>query len=314
MALGTLSLTPLGPKAEKYATELSEDSIKTFLALRVINAGLSLAQEVEFTGSVGVLSGSAQPLKVLEPLDDAVEYLSTAIFITGSLAIVVALTLSIAGPIGLFVLGFGIVSLGIAHSSRLAPPMRQWVSRTSIQAARIGASIYALVIAFALASHADALVGDAAWEKHESVLNHVAAEMSAIGLEPDEEFGTLLKDTRVDEAANAGSSPQAEKAPTDEDSGILATITDIGRSTAETASSLYDGTREAATGVVTTIRDGAGQAVSWSRVSAQAAEVILSNANELMIAFFAILSAYIFKLIALPLLAFVVLSRLIGRR
>ena len=192
MIMGIFDFTPLGSRADQYAKELSRDSIQTFLALRVVNAGLSLAQEVEFSGSIGVLSGSTQPLKTLEPLDDAVEYLSTAVFIAGSFAVVVASTLDVAGRLGLLALGFGLLLFGMSNSRYLSAKISAKAIAFSVQIMRAGASLYLLVISFALASVINQSIGDAAWSRHTEVLNQIADEMKAVGLQTHEDLSGLL--------------------------------------------------------------------------------------------------------------------------
>lgn len=310
LLMGIFGITPLGSKADEYAAELSEDSIKTFLALRVVNAGLSLAQEVEFTGSIGVLSGSARPLKILEPLDDAVEYLSTAVFIAGSFALVVASILQIAGPIGLSVLGFGLIMIGINGSKFIPEKFSSRLEGFSTQVMITGALLYFVVLSFAFASVINKSIGDAAWSRHAALLNQVAEEMNAIGMSADEDLSRLLSDADY-EAIDEPLPTLDLKNSADESSGVINKLTNFGRSTVKTAGEFYDDTREAASDAVTSIREGAGRAVHWSRVSAQAAEIILKNADDLMIAFFAILAAYMFKLMALPLMTFLILSRLL---
>ena len=306
--MGIFSVTPLGSKANDYAVELTEDSIQTFLTLRVVNAGLSLAQEVEFTGSIGSFSGSAQPLKILEPLDDAVEYLSTAVFIAGSFAAVVSSTLHIAGPVGLFILGFSLVLYGASNLINMPKPLSKRTRQFSVQMARVGSSLYLLVVSFALSSVMNSYIGDAAWSRHAAVLTEVAQQMNLIGLQADEDLSTLLDEPALNDAEPSEDDVTPDEQPSD---GILDAIGNFGLSTAEAAEDLFVSTREAAGDAIASVQKVAGRAAHWSRVSAKAAEVMFTHADDLMIAFFAILAAYIFKLLALPILAYLVLSRLI---
>jgi len=81
---------PLNAKAQGYAQGIATTSAATYVTLRTLNAFLSTAQELE-VGVAFIASGTAQPLKVLEPIDDTVERIAGLIFgvmvATGVLAV-----------------------------------------------------------------------------------------------------------------------------------------------------------------------------------------------------------------------------------
>ena len=56
--------------ATEYTSDIAKDSAAVYLSLRGINAALSFVEEIEVNASVVVASGSVQPFKVLEPIDD----------------------------------------------------------------------------------------------------------------------------------------------------------------------------------------------------------------------------------------------------
>lgn len=81
---------PLTTRAQNYAQGIATTSAATYVTLRTLNAFLSTAQELE-VGLTFIASGTAQPLKVLEPIDDTVERIASLIFgvmvATGVLAV-----------------------------------------------------------------------------------------------------------------------------------------------------------------------------------------------------------------------------------
>lgn len=99
---------PLNREAQRYATTVSVASAGVYVTLRTLNAVLSTAQEVEVSGSAVVVSGSAQPLKVLEPVDDTIERIAGMVFLmlvaTGVLAVAI-------GPIG--AVGSGMIAVAL---------------------------------------------------------------------------------------------------------------------------------------------------------------------------------------------------------
>ena len=70
---------PLTGGAQRYATTVAASAGGVYLTLRSLNAFLSTAQEIEVGGTF-VVSGTAQPFKVLEPVDDTVERVAGLVF------------------------------------------------------------------------------------------------------------------------------------------------------------------------------------------------------------------------------------------
>ncbi len=81
---------PLNAQAQRYAHGIATTAAATYVTLRTLNAFLSTAQELE-VGVAFIAQGTAQPLKVLEPIDDTVERIAGLIFgvmvATGVLAV-----------------------------------------------------------------------------------------------------------------------------------------------------------------------------------------------------------------------------------
>ena len=105
---------PIARAAGDYASSVAAVSAATYVTLRTLNAVLSTAQEVEVGASVGV-SGTFQPGKVLEPVDDTIERIASVVFalmlVSGILAIAMA-------PIG----ALGSAMVAIACLFALAGP------------------------------------------------------------------------------------------------------------------------------------------------------------------------------------------------
>jgi hypothetical protein len=99
---------PATQGAQAYAGEVAAASAGVYVTLRTLNAVLSSAQEVE-VGAGLIVEGSAQPLKVLEPVDDTVERIAGTVFgvmvVTGVLAVAL-------GPV--WAVGWGMVAAALA--------------------------------------------------------------------------------------------------------------------------------------------------------------------------------------------------------
>lgn len=107
---------PLTRAAQAHAETVAAISAATYVSLRAVNAFLSAAQEVEVGGSL-VVSGSAQPLKVLEPIDDTIERIAGLIFLLMAVSGVLAVAM---GPVG----GIGWALVALAALCALVPRAR----------------------------------------------------------------------------------------------------------------------------------------------------------------------------------------------
>ncbi len=113
LALALVQAEPVSGPAERTAEQAAVAGLGVYVALRSVNAALSVAQEVEIGGSFGV-SANAQPLKILEPIDDTVERVAGAVFTVALLAGVLAIGV---GPVSS--LGFLLLAAGLAvHAVR----------------------------------------------------------------------------------------------------------------------------------------------------------------------------------------------------
>ena len=99
---GVTRFNPVVPPAEFAAAEIAAATAGVYVSLRVINAALSAAQEVEVGASVGAQVG-VQPLKVLEPVDDTVERVADVVFAVAAGAALVNVGLSPVAGLGLVV-------------------------------------------------------------------------------------------------------------------------------------------------------------------------------------------------------------------
>ena len=165
---GRGGLNPALPPAVAAAEEIAVVTAGVYVSLRVINAALSTAQEVEIGASIGA-QASLQPLKVLEPVDDTVERVAAVVFAVAAGAALAVVGLEPVAAIGLVVLGIGLIGFGAArlagHGSAAA---------ASLRAVRLGAALgLVLPLVFAggvwLGERATAPQWDAAMARLEAV-------------------------------------------------------------------------------------------------------------------------------------------------
>lgn len=99
---------PLTQTARDYAQGIATTAAGTYVTLRTLNAFLSTAQELEVGVSI-IASGNAQPLKMLEPIDDTIERIAGLVFGVMVATGVIAVSL---GPVG--TLGWALFALALA--------------------------------------------------------------------------------------------------------------------------------------------------------------------------------------------------------
>lgn len=94
---------PLTRQAQTYAASVATMAAATYVTLRTLNAFLSTAQELE-VGVSFIASGTAQPLKVLAPIDDTIERFAGLVFGVMVTTGVIAVALGPISAIGLALL------------------------------------------------------------------------------------------------------------------------------------------------------------------------------------------------------------------
>jgi len=174
-------VNPAVPIAEERASEIAAATASVYVSLRVINAALSAAQEIEVGGSIGV-QASAQPFRVLEPVDDTVERVSHVIFAIAAGAALMLVGLGPVASLGLVLLGIGSLGLAFADVSGSSK-----IQRSSLRAARLGLAFgLALPLVFAGGSWLGERMTQPQWDSAISQLDAVAAEARVLIGEGDE--------------------------------------------------------------------------------------------------------------------------------
>lgn len=100
-------VNPMVEGAERYAASVAVSAGGVYLTLRSLNAFLSTAQEVEVGGSF-VVSGTVQPLKALEPVDDTIERVASLVFFVMVATGILSVAMGPASALGFAMLGLGL--------------------------------------------------------------------------------------------------------------------------------------------------------------------------------------------------------------
>ncbi len=176
LALAAAAFYPANPvtrSAQTYAGTVAAASGGVYLTLRSLNAILSTAQEVEVGGAF-VVQGSAQPFKVLEPVDDTVERVAQLVFyvmvVTGVLAVAM-------GPVT--GIGFAMAALALTAGAFARAGSSGALGTLARRLGLYGAFLgLALPLSFLLSSLVADRMTQAIWDKHSTVVAEITANVA----------------------------------------------------------------------------------------------------------------------------------------
>jgi len=313
IVIGLLGFTNNGPfikGAKGYSQEIARSSATAYLSLRLINAAISFAEEVELGGSAMVLNGSAHPFKVLEPIDDAVERLSAAIFLVGAISGVLTVVLPMLGGVALVMIG---ASLAVLELSSLRFPGRNFLSNLLRGTARLGGLGFLIVIAFSISSWFADGVSNRAWGEYQRTLTNIAEQMPTLSPEdvpmPDAEQAIELED-------HAELVEPEEMDLAEEETGFFRKVGNGLKATSEgavnIASSAASGVSDLTTSAVDSVKGAASSATASYKKAKDILTVLTAESDNLVLALMGVFAAFLFKTVVCPILILIGLWKLTG--
>jgi hypothetical protein len=199
--------------AETSVREIAASMTGVYVSLRVINAALSAAQEIEVGASVGA-QATVPPLKVLEPVDDTVERVSDVVFAVAVGAAVATVGLTPVTALGALVLGGGLLVLA---AGLVWPNLPVGIADLARRAVRLGGAV-AVVLPLVVVAGLE--LGDrmtaGAQEDAYAVLNGVAQEAQVLIGQDTPDPGAIVEEPEgrflgrlLDSVSSAGETLQA---------------------------------------------------------------------------------------------------------
>ena len=163
-----VSINPINRAAERAADDLVASTTTTYIVLRLINASLSLVEAAHVQGTLAVVSAGVSPLKFVEPVDDTVERMATALFMVAAFSVLLSIAFNPVAAVGWAVLlaYFGLrawtESRQRARSEQALPEVGG--SRLPSYLLRTGISLsLVLPLAFVISVHLADLLTNSAW-------------------------------------------------------------------------------------------------------------------------------------------------------
>jgi len=316
IVLGTMGLTYNGPfikGAKEYTQEIAKSAATAYLSLRLINAAISFAEEVEVGGSIIAVNGSAQPFKVLEPIDDAVERLSTAIFVVGAVSGVLAVVLPVLGSATLVLIGGSLAILAALALSRLDFFGRTFLTNFSRGTARLGVLGFLIVVAFTISSWFADGVSNSAWGEYQRTLTSIAQQMPDLANAGLPEIDTHRESAPEEHTAII--EPEAIEGEK-EDAGILGKIGNglktTGDGVVNITSAAVAGMGDLTTSAVDGVRGAASSATMSYNNAKNILRVLTAQSDELVLSLMGVFAAFLFKTVVCPMLILAGLWKLLG--
>ncbi|MBF9061294.1 hypothetical protein HKCCSP123_19105 [Rhodobacterales bacterium HKCCSP123] len=178
LAIGLWELSGRGPlnpalaPASAAAEEIAATTAGVYVSLRIINAALSTAQEIEVGASVGA-QASLQPFKVLEPVDDTVERVADVVFAVAAGAALATVGFAPVAALGLCLLGLGCLLRAFDDALPSVDGMRT----AAAYAMRVGLTLGVILPAgFAGGVHLGDRITQPQWQAAMAELDAVTAE------------------------------------------------------------------------------------------------------------------------------------------
>lgn len=140
---------PVFDLSQQYTAKIATSAVTLYASLRLINSVLSVAMETEVSGGAVLVSGTVQPLKMLEPVDDTVERVADVVFALALIAGVLTLALAPVGGLGLALLGAALIG-ATAMPVRLSQTFEPFLARLRSTGLALGLAVpLGLVAGFA---------------------------------------------------------------------------------------------------------------------------------------------------------------------
>ncbi|MFT7594011.1 MAG: membrane protein required for beta-lactamase induction [Paracoccaceae bacterium] len=164
---------PITNAAQRYAISVAAACAGVYITLRSLNAFLSTAQEIEIGGAL-IVSGTAQPLKMLEPIDDTIERVASLVFFLMVTTGIMAVAMGPVGAVGYAMILLAMVLALATPSTAQGKAVAELARRLGWYGAFLG---LALPLAFVLSSLVADRLTNEVWTSHMAVIDDITAQV-----------------------------------------------------------------------------------------------------------------------------------------
>ncbi len=181
-AVALFLVNPLADIAAQFSRDVMVGSGALYGTLRVANSVMSVARDADISGGVGVASVTASPGQLLQPVINTIERLVDLLF---GLAIVSGILSLVLVPVAKVAsVGLGACALfcaGLTLTARRVPPLLDRLTRSVMVLGILGAVL--LPASYTIAFYAGDAITDRAWTNATEVFGRMKGQQDIPGAE-----------------------------------------------------------------------------------------------------------------------------------
>jgi hypothetical protein len=230
-------INPLADIAARFSRDVMVGSGALYGTLRVANSVMSVARDADITGGVGVASVTASPGQLLQPVINTIERMVDLLFGLAIVSGILSLVLvPVAKVASVALAACALVCAGMTLTARSVPPMLERLARSVVVLGILGAVL--LPASYTIAFYAGDAITDRAWTNATDVFDRMRGQHALAGVDADAaaEVGTLSPTDRIP-PANDGMLDRLGSAF----SGTLQAASDMAATAAANAEIIRDG-------------------------------------------------------------------------
>lgn len=183
-------VNPLADIAARFSRDVTLGSGALYTTLRVANSVMSVARDADISGGVGVASVTASPGQLLQPVINTIERMVDLLFglaIVSGILSLVLVPVAKVGSVGLA--ACALFCAGMTLTARRVPPMLERLTRSVIVLGVLGAVL--LPASYTIAFYAGDAITDRAWTNATEVFNRMRGQHALAGVD-EETAGTAV--------------------------------------------------------------------------------------------------------------------------
>lgn len=230
-------VNPLADIAARFSRDVTLGSGALYTTLRVANSLMSVARDADISGGVGVASVTASPGQLLQPVINTIERLVDLLFGLAIVSGILSLVLVPVAKVASVALGTcALFCAGLTLTARRVPPIMDRLAKAVLVLGVLGAVL--LPASYTIAFYAGDAITDRAWTNATEVFDRMRGQQTLAGGDVDAVLPTeTLSPTDRNPPAEDGMFDRLGSAFT----GTLQAASDMAATAAANAQVIQDG-------------------------------------------------------------------------
>lgn len=183
-AVALFLVNPLADVAARFSRDVMVGSGALYGTLRVANSVMSVARDADISGGVGVASVTASPGQLLQPVINTIERLVDLLFGLAIVSGILSLVLVPVAKVASVALGAcALFSAGLILTARQLPPLLSRLTKAVFVLGLLGAVL--LPASYTIAFYAGDAITDRAWTNATEVFDRMRGQQDLAGADVD---------------------------------------------------------------------------------------------------------------------------------